>query len=43
MREPGGDGRYHSQWIVRRGETISPLAQQNASLDLTDLFGVDMQ
>jgi len=43
MREPNCDGSYHSQRIVRPGETLSPMAQENACLDLVDLFGVDQQ
>lgn len=42
MRKPS-EGRYHSKQIVRQGETLSPLAQPNALLDVAELFGVDTQ
>ncbi len=41
MREPDGHGIYRLKWAVWRGEILSPIAQPDASLDISDLFGVD--
>ncbi len=41
MREPDGHGNYRLNWIVRPGEMLSPLAQPDELLEISDLFGVD--
>ncbi len=40
MREVATDGHYGWQRTVRIGESISPLAQQQAELMISDLFGI---
>jgi len=40
MREIAADGHYGWQRTAKVGESISPLAQPNAVLNIADLFGV---
>ncbi len=41
MREIAADKRYGWQRTAKVGETLTPLAQPSAILDVADLFGVN--
>jgi hypothetical protein len=42
MREVAADEHYGWQRTVHAGDTLTPLAEPNAVLDVADLFGVQL-
>jgi len=42
VREVAADKHYGWQRIVHAGDTLTPLAEPNAVLDVADLFGVQL-